>query len=253
MPSIQTCTASLDRREPPCFCPAITVCTADTAVAQSHPLPVHLGGLFPVLVERHQRLLVPGDLGLDLADPLAVAMGLAAGQLLLEVLDARLVLEDFVFQVGDLAIGKTPLPARRFLLGLGRRRAAAARLLGDGLRRLAAGSEADRPRSFPRSLAAGRPSRIMQVIGHAIDEVAIVADEQHGAVELQQGPLQGVAGPEIQVVGGLVEDEEIGVGGGQPGQGRPATLAAAEACPPSARPCRRSSRSGPTGRGAAGR
>ena len=71
-----------------------------------------------------------------------------------------------------------------------------------------------------------------EVIGHAIDKVAIVADEEHGAVEVQQRPFQGVAGPEVEVVGGFVEDEEIGVRGGQPGQRRPATLAAAEVAHP---------------------
>ena len=68
-----------------------------------------------------------------------------------------------------------------------------------------------------------------QVIGHLIDEIAVVADEEHGAVEGGQGPLQGIAGPKIEVVGGLVEHQEVGLCGSQPGQGHAAALAPAEA------------------------
>ncbi len=67
-----------------------------------------------------------------------------------------------------------------------------------------------------------------QMVGHAVDEVAVVAHEEHRAVEGRQGLLQGVAGPKIEMVRRLVEHEEIGVGRGQPGQGHAVPLAAAE-------------------------
>ncbi len=74
------------------------------------------------------------------------------------------------------------------------------------------------------------PSRLddQQMVGDAVDEVAVVADKQHRAVELAQRSLQGIAGPEVEVVGRLIEDEEIGVLGGEPGQGSAAPFAAAE-------------------------
>ena len=66
-----------------------------------------------------------------------------------------------------------------------------------------------------------------QVIGHAVDEVTVVTHEQHGSLELSDRLLQRVARPEIEVIGGLVEDEKIGVRGGQARQGGAAPLAAA--------------------------
>ena len=56
-----------------------------------------------------------------------------------------------------------------------------------------------------------------------------MADEQHRAVEFAQGPFQRVAGPQVEMVRRLVEDQEVGVGGGQPGQRRAVALAAAQA------------------------
>ena len=53
-----------------------------------------------------------------------------------------------------------------------------------------------------------------QVVGDLIDEVSIMAHKQHGSLELFERPLQGIACPKVEVVGGLVEHEEVGFGCG---------------------------------------
>ena len=43
----------------------------------------------------------------------------------------------------------------------------------------------------------------------AIDKVAVVRDHDHGSVESSDGFEQNILGPEIEVIGGLVEQEKI--------------------------------------------
>ena len=47
--------------------------------------------------------------------------------------------------------------------------------------------------------------------GDLVDEVEVVGDEEDGALVLLQGEVEGVAGFEVEVVGGLVEDEDVGL------------------------------------------
>ena len=47
--------------------------------------------------------------------------------------------------------------------------------------------------------------------GDLVDEVEVVGDEQDGALGFLQGEVEGVAGFEVEVVGGLVEYEDVGL------------------------------------------
>ena len=55
-----------------------------------------------------------------------------------------------------------------------------------------------------------------------------MADDDGRALELQQRLLQRIARPQIEVVGRLVEHQHVDALGHQPGQGRPALLAAGQ-------------------------
>jgi hypothetical protein len=54
--------------------------------------------------------------------------------------------------------------------------------------------------------------------GDLVEEVAVVGDHQDAAGEVDEGRLQDLEGEEVQVVGGLVQDEEVGVLEEEPGQ-----------------------------------
>ncbi len=55
-----------------------------------------------------------------------------------------------------------------------------------------------------------------QPIGGQFDHVAVVADEDDGAVIAIQGLDQGFAGVDVEVIGRLVEDQQMrGVAGDQ--------------------------------------
>jgi selenophosphate synthetase-related protein len=45
--------------------------------------------------------------------------------------------------------------------------------------------------------------------GEAVDEVAVVRDEEHRAGEVADGVEQDVLGAQIEVVGGLVEQQQV--------------------------------------------
>ena len=60
---------------------------------------------------------------------------------------------------------------------------------------------------------------------HAIEEVAVVADQQHRAGIVGQPLLQQVKGFQIQIVGWLVEHKQVGRPGKRAGQGQPGALA----------------------------
>ena len=48
-----------------------------------------------------------------------------------------------------------------------------------------------------------------QRIGHGIDEVAVVRHKQQGAVVFVEHIFEGFTGADVEMVGGLVEDEQI--------------------------------------------
>ena len=64
--------------------------------------------------------------------------------------------------------------------------------------------------------------------GEAVDEVAVVRDEEDGAGEVADGVEQDVLGAEVEVVGGLVEEEEVRGGDEHLGHGVAVALAAGE-------------------------
>jgi hypothetical protein len=55
--------------------------------------------------------------------------------------------------------------------------------------------------------------------GHAVQEGAVVGDQHHAALEAHQQALQPVDGIQVQVVGGLVEQQHVGHGHQRLGQG----------------------------------
>ncbi len=67
-----------------------------------------------------------------------------------------------------------------------------------------------------------------QHVDDAIEEVTVVADDHDRALELAQGVFQRFAGPEVEMIRRLIQDEHIDARGHQPSQARPAAFAAAE-------------------------
>ncbi len=66
------------------------------------------------------------------------------------------------------------------------------------------------------------------MVHHRLQEGAVVADEEHGGVEPGQIVLQPAGGLEVEVVGGLVEQEHVGGSHQLLRQPEPAPLAAAQ-------------------------
>ena len=66
------------------------------------------------------------------------------------------------------------------------------------------------------------------VVHRAVHEEAVVANDNDAAVELRQVFLQDFQRGDVQIVGGLVEDEEIGLGHQYHGQIEPAAFATAQ-------------------------
>ncbi len=64
--------------------------------------------------------------------------------------------------------------------------------------------------------------------GEAVDEVAVVGDEEDGASEVADGVEEDVFGAEVEVVGGLVEEEHVAGGDEHLGHGVAVALAAGE-------------------------
>ena len=54
--------------------------------------------------------------------------------------------------------------------------------------------------------------QVRHVRAHLVQEVAIMADDDHGGVGLVQHTLQPMDGVNVQVVGGLVQQQDVGVG-----------------------------------------
>ena len=74
----------------------------------------------------------------------------------------------------------------------------------------------------------GAALEVQDVIGDRLEERAVVRDEEDGGVETAQVPLQPQRGLEVQVVGGLVEEQQVGRGGELARQRHAAALAAAQ-------------------------
>src|SRR5512137_3119163 len=75
----------------------------------------------------------------------------------------------------------------------------------------------------PRVALAGQDVR-----GHAIEEPAVVRDDEHAAGVLEERVLQGAQGLDVEVVRRLVEEQDVGAGHQGLGQVEPAALAAGE-------------------------
>ena len=144
-------------------------------------------------VKRLQRLLLLADFRLDLPHAFAIAMRFALTQKAVQFFNPGFAFKDFLLQIGDFSEGKATLFRLRLL---SRFRLAALR--------------PRRSRTLFVGLVGGRPGReaaaeeeligvvvtldnakaigfdYQEVIGHSVDKVAVVADEEHGPVELAQ-------------------------------------------------------------------
>ena len=72
------------------------------------------------------------------------------------------------------------------------------------------------------------PLQLEDPLGHVVEEVAVVGDGHDGALVLGQGLLQPGHRLGVEVVGGLVEQEQVGLRQQQPAEGHAALLAARE-------------------------
>ena len=72
-----------------------------------------------------------------------------------------------------------------------------------------------------------------QAVGGATEEGAVVADHEEGPRPLAEEVLEEPYRLEVQVVGGLVEDEDVGAPGEGQQELQPATLATGEFARPS--------------------
>ena len=66
------------------------------------------------------------------------------------------------------------------------------------------------------------------LVGHTGDEVAVVGDHQHAALVGNQGVLQHLFGWNVEVVGGLIEHQQIAGFQQHQGQGQPCFFASRE-------------------------
>ena len=64
--------------------------------------------------------------------------------------------------------------------------------------------------------------------GDFVDQVVVVRDQQDRALVALQRDVESVDGFEVEVVGGLVEDEDVGLGQDQLAKREPRLLAAGE-------------------------
>ena len=175
--------------------------------------------LEPALLGRGQRLLRRGEtggLGL-IAGPVA-AIETGIGQRLLQCRELAMQPVDLARQPVELALlliaQALGCPGPTLGAGVCGRRSARA-----GFRRL---------RPWQIRIAAGMLDRAA-VAGHdddrghqTVEEIAVVAHQQDGAVVIVQHFLQQIEGVEIEVVGGLVHDQEIAGRGEEAREQQPA-------------------------------
>ena len=78
----------------------------------------------------------------------------------------------------------------------------------------------------PAGAAAVEPDRGLRQVG---EQPLVVADEGERRAALREPRLQPLDGDEIEVIGRLVEQQDVGLGAQSPDQGRPAGFAAGKA------------------------
>ena len=64
-------------------------------------------------------------------------------------------------------------------------------------------------------------------MGGPVDEIAVMGDVEHSSRVTAQSVLQNLLGHNVQMVGRLVENQEVGLGEHQLCKGKPAPLTAA--------------------------
>jgi hypothetical protein len=62
--------------------------------------------------------------------------------------------------------------------------------------------------------------------GDFVDEVVVVGDEKHRAFIALESDVEGVDGFQVEVAGGLVEDEDVGLGENELAEGKASLFAA---------------------------
>src|SRR5262245_47861081 len=68
-----------------------------------------------------------------------------------------------------------------------------------------------------------------QLGGDLVEEVTVVTDEEDRPIEVKKCLFQCAASPEVEVVGRLVENEDVGIRRGESGQRRAVAFASTEA------------------------
>ena len=82
------------------------------------------------------------------------------------------------------------------------------------------------------AVAEQRPHRV----GDPLEEVAVVGDDDEGAGPAVEEVLEDVEGVDVEVVGGLVEQQHVGLGHQQPQQLEASPLAAGQVADPRGEP-----------------
>src|SRR5690606_3865781 len=70
--------------------------------------------------------------------------------------------------------------------------------------------------------------QLQRAVGDLVQEVAVVADDHQRRIDLSQEVLQPLGGFDIQVVGRLVQQHDVGLGQQQFAQQQPVLLTSAE-------------------------
>ena len=111
--------------------------------------------------------------------------------------------------VASAGLGRLVAEALDELLGLGQLLGLA---VGRRLQPLEVGLPLDDELGEAADVLGGRlVAHLDDPVGHPVDEVPVVADEEDGAPVVHQVLLEPPHGVDVEVVGGLVQEEDVGV------------------------------------------
>ena len=83
-------------------------------------------------------------------------------------------------------------------------------------------------REVPGVAIDGAGEEFERAVGHAVEEIAVVAHDDHGGRALDQEILEPFGGIDVEMVAGLVEEHHVGLGQQELGEHKAILLAAAE-------------------------
>src|SRR5262245_39632556 len=176
------------------------------------------------------------ELALELPDFDAVAEHLFIGEQLVQLFDSRLTLGNFALDLRCLAVGEFALAT--LLGGLGCVVGAAGTRFGPSYwcryARAGFAGEALLDEMLIGVVVAvdhSETNRLndQQLRGNLVQEITVVADEDHRAVEFAKRFFERVAGPQIEMIRRLVENQHVRIRRGEPSERRSVSLSAAQA------------------------